>query len=477
VSLPLLKNAAWGALGEASVRGGKIAMVILIARLLGAKDLGRYSYSVALVGLFAVLFDFGVLPMTVKTLSQQPSSSALRLFGRIKLMTSLLGLVLLGVVAFNSNLSSTDAWIAFGLGIYLAVNDLATFVVAAYRARNEFWRETLYRGIVALFQLALCLVTLLLTHRLEVLVVVLIVASVLGMVPLLLECATQQTMQGTSVGWAGSRLALMQCLPLAGSILAGSVYMNFDTVVLANHASLEEVGWYGVAVKSIFGLMIMPLHYLLSASFPVFAFDLADSAQLATTRARWMRGFVLSSTAGALLSLATALASQILLRLFFGASFVAAAPVLIAFTFIGFMFYLYSPLTQWLLLQGRQEITLYIHAIAALVNLIAVLLLVSQWGLWGAVCAALITHMAITAGHVVAVFWGSHFFARWSDLWALGKLVLALASAIAFLQLGIGGTAMSKLWAAIVFIVIAHREAILLLEHLNALYHKLAKRA
>lgn len=474
MSLALLKNAAWGALGEATVRGTKIAQMILIVRLLSTDDLGRYSYGVALVGLFSVLFDFGTLPMAVKILSQQPNSAALRLFGRLKLMTSLLGLAMMGAVAMFSKVSAADAWIAFGLGVYLALNDLATFVVAIYRARSEFWRETFYRGTTAVLQLLLFLITLLLTHSLEVVVIALIGASLLGMIPLLRECVGQPEIQGAEAGWSGSRAAMLQCLPLAGSILAGSVYMNFDTVVLANHVSLEEVGWYGVAVKAIFSLMIVPLHYLLSATFPAFASEMADTAELVSTRARWMRGFVLSSTAGALLSLLTALLSQPLLLLLFGDGFVGASQVLVAFTFVGFMFYLYSPLSQWLLLQGRQKITLYIHAIATLVNVISVPLFVSHWGLWGAVYAAFATHMAITLGHGIAVFRGPDFAGNRTDLWALGKLVVALASAITLLHLEAGGPAMSKLWAVIAFAAIAHREAFLLLGHLNALRHNLA---
>jgi O-antigen/teichoic acid export membrane protein len=476
VSLALLKNTAWGALGEVAVRGAKIAQVILIARLLGAEDLGRYSYGVALAGLFSVLFDFGILPMAVKTLSQQPESSALRLFGRLKLITSLLGLGMLGVAAIFSKVSAADAWIAFGLGVYLALNDLATFVVATYRARGEFWRETLYRGTTALLQLVLCLATLMLTRRLEAVVVVLIAASVLGMVPLLRECARQPAIHGAQAGWSGSRWALLECLPLAGSILAGSVYMNFDTVVLANHVSLEEVGWYGVAVKAIFGLMIVPLHYLLSATFPSFASAIVDANELSAARARWLRGFVLSSTAGALLSLLTALLSYPLLLLLFGANFVAATPVLVAFTLIGFMFYVYSPLSQWLLLQGRQKITLYIHGLATIVNVVTVPLCIGQWGLWGAVYAAFATHLTIALGHAVAVFRGPEFAGHRSDQWALCRLVLATVIAIVLLHLQTGGPALSKLLAVIAFLIVAHREAFTLVGHLNKLHHRLAPR-
>lgn len=110
MDVALLKNASWGAPGKFAVRGTKIVQVILIARLLGAEDLGRYSYGVALVGVFSLLFDFGVLPVAVKTLYRQLGRSAVRLFARLKLITSLLGLCMLGVVAMLSKASETDTW-------------------------------------------------------------------------------------------------------------------------------------------------------------------------------------------------------------------------------------------------------------------------------------------------------------------------------------------------------------------------------
>lgn len=473
MSLALLKNTAWGGLGEVAVRGAKIAQVILIARLLGAEDLGRYSYGAALVGLFSVLFDFGILPMAVKTLSQQPDSAALRLFGRLKLITSLLGLAMLGVLAMFSKMSAADAWIAFGVGIYLALNDLATFVVAIYRARGEFWRETFYRTTTAVVQLVICLITLLLTHRLEVLVVALIGASAFGMIPLLRECAVQPAIRGAEAGWSGNRAALLQCLPLAGSILAGSIYMNFDTVVLANHVSLEEVGWYGVAVKAIFGLMIVPLHYLLLAMFPAFASDLADPTKLATTRARWMRGFIMSSTVGAALSLLTAILAEPLLIVLFGKNFLPAAPILVMFCAVGFTFYLYTPLSQWLLLQGHQRYTLYIQIVAMAANLSLVSLCVPRWGIWGAVGAAFVTHLSIATIHAAVVFGSPDFAAHRSDLHALARLIGGVAVAFVLLHFQTGGPWLSKVLAVGVFAVFAHREARALGRYLRNVNRKL----
>ena len=468
MSLALLKNTAWGVLGEFAVRGAKIAQVILIARLLGAENLGLFSYAIALAGLFSVLFDFGIMPVAVKTLAAHPGSGALRLFGGLKMLTSSVGILLLGGAAMLSKVSPTDAWIAFGMGVFLALNDLATFVTVVYRARGEFWRETALRSTMAVLQLVACVVTLLLTRSVGMMVVALIVTALLGAIPLAREWRRHPPITGTDLGWHGLRTALRQCLPLAGAVLTGSVYMNLDIVVLGNHASMEEVGWYGVAVKAIFSLMIMPLHYLQLATLPAFASGSSD-----TINARWLRTYVLSTTVGAVISLVTAMLAGQLLSVLFGASFAGAAPVLVAFSLIGFMFYLYTPLSQWLLLQGRQKQTLWFHATAMGVNLIAVPLLVPQWGLWGAVTAAFCTHLTIAFAHAAVVLRLKNFPDNRSDLLALLKLAIVTPAAIIALGLQVGGPLVSRLAAIGLFLLISHRELISLSRYLSLASHRL----
>ena len=65
----------------------------------------------------------------------------------------------------------------------------------------------------------------------------------MGLVPLAREWSQQPAISGVYAGWQGLHSALRQCLPLAGAVLTGSVYMNLDVVMMANQAKMEEVGW------------------------------------------------------------------------------------------------------------------------------------------------------------------------------------------------------------------------------------------
>ncbi len=467
VSGALLKNTAWGVLGELATRGAKIVQIILIARVLGAEEVGRFNYALALAGLFSVLFDFGVATVAVKELAWAPRGTALRLYGRVKLLSSMVGVVLVGAVALLVPMPLADRYLAFGLGLYLALNDFSTYVVVAYRARREFWREAAWRAIFALMQLAACAAALLLTHQVEWVVFALVVTAAFGIVPLAREWIRQPPIGGSDVGLAGIFRAIRECAPIAGTVLVGTVYMNFDVVVLARNVAMEEVGWYSVAVKSIFALLIMPLHYFQLATLPVFAAELGSGSSSAT-RDRWLQGFVLSTTVGGMVLIGTAVMASELLTLVFGPEFSAGGTVLVVYVLIGFLFYLYTPLAQWLLLQGRQKWTLYVQAFAMAANVALVLAWVPRWGVWGAVVAAGATHAIIALGHFALVWYAGGFTRHEHGWWSLLRVTVGITLGIFALQLGNGWGILSRVVAVSLFAVCAHREVMALAHHMYA---------
>jgi len=457
LSRALLKNTAWGVLGEFATRGAKIAQIILMARILGAGEIGRFNYALAIAGLFSVMFDFGVATIAVRELSRDPAGPALRLYGRVKLLSSVVGVLLVVGAVLLTPMQLADRYLAFGLGFYLAFNDFSAYVVVAYRARGEFWRETAWRVGIAAMQLVAFIGALLLTHQVIWIVVALVAAAILGLAPLIGEWIRQPLVSGNDVGIGGIVKAIRECLPLAGTVLVGTVYMNFDVVILGQYVGMEEVGWYSVVVKTIFSLLIMPLHYLQLATLPVFAAELGGGSSSATNN-RWLCGFVLSTTAGAMIMLGTAVVANELLTLMFGSAFSAAGPVLVAYVLIGFLFYLYTPLAQWLLLQGRQKWSLFVQALAMAANLVLVPLWVPRWGVWGAVLAAAATHAIIAIGHFILVLHAGGFSRREEGWWSLLRVAIGVTLGISVLKFGGGGGALTKCVALTLFLVCAHQE-------------------
>ncbi len=474
MSLPILKNTALGVLGEFAVRAAKIAQVILIARLLGSEDIGRLNYAIAIVGLFSTLFDFGITTVAVKTLAADPGGPALRLYALLKILTSSIGLACLGLTVLVLNIPLIDAWITFGMGVYLVLNDLGMLISVVYRTKGEFWLETVLRSTTALLQLGGCMSALLLTHDIAMVVIALIGAAVVGITPLFLELRRKPTSTPVAIGWYDMYSALSKCLPLAGIVLVNSVYMNLDIVIMGSYTSMTEVGWYSVVVKSIFSLMIMPLIYLQLTILPTYAGGAGDS-KLDSLNSKWLQGFLLSVSMGSLLSVGTAMLAGPLLILLFGYDFAAAGPILIVFSLVGFMFYIYTPLSQWLLLHDQQKKSLNIHIIGMFINCFAVFIFVPFWGLWGAVFAALATHLSIAVGHLIAVYKGGGFKYPSDFFVSMFRLTFGVIAAIAILFNEIGGSGICKILAMSSFILISYRELINLYNYIRINIFKISK--
>ena len=466
-----LKNTVWGLLGEFSLRGAKIAQVVLLARMLGAEDVGRFNYGLALAGLFTVLFDFGIASVATRDLVRDPSSCSFRLYGRLKLLSSALGILLLIVVVSLIPMTANGHWLAIGLGLYLALNDLCNYVVVAYRARSEFWRETLWRSVFAVTQLGGCIAALVLTNRIEWVVVALILAAGLGTFPLLSEWRRQPAVGKSDASLRGIVRGIRESYPVAGTVLVATVYMNADVVVLGHYVPIAEVGWYSVAVKAIFGLLIMPVHYFQLAMVPVFASELKSKLS-PQTRNRWLNTFALSTSMAALLNLTAALAANRLIAFLFGADFAPAAPVLVVYVLIGFLFCLYAPLTQWLLLRGKQKWTFYIQTLAAAVNIALVMVLVPRFGVWGAVIAAGAVHGVVAAGHFALVWYEGGFTRHESAWWSVIRSTAGLTLAVCTLQITASWGIASKALAVGVFGLFAYREVVNLTQALQGRFRK-----
>jgi hypothetical protein len=306
-------------------------------------------------------------------------------------------------------------------------------------------------------------------------VIALIGAALVGIAPLLFEWHKQPVLTPATVGWLGVYSALRKCLPLAGVVLVTSVYMNLDIVMLGKYTSMTEVGWYSVVVKSVFSLMIMPLNYLQLATLPAYAAS-RDKSRPEVMHSKWLQGFLLSVSTGALLSVSAAILAEPLLIVLFGANFAAAAPVLIVFSLVGLMFYIYTPLSQWLLLHDQQKISFHIHTIGMFINCLTVLIFVPLWGIWGAGVAALATHISIAVGHLTAVYRGGGFKGYSTFFKSLYRLIFGVIATIAILVFEIGEGGICKILAMTAFILISHREMIDLCNYIRINIFKLSTR-
>ena len=420
----LLKNAGWGVLGELTARLVKIAQVMILVRWLGAEDFGRFNHATSVVGLFAVFFDLGIATVAVREIARNPGNRGVLLeYGALKLISSFVGLGLLTFWAWMMLPSCGERSLVLLMGLYMWLVDFSSYVFVVYRARQQFWKETAVRAVTSVLQLSACVVALFSWGDLLHVVAALALSAGLALIPLVLEVASGGAFETV----LPLRLwePMKECLPVVGTAVVGAVYMNYDIVVLAKYVTMEEVGWYSVAVKTVFGIFIMPIHFFSLASLPALSAQ-RSSAEAATVRNRWLENFSRTTLVGAVLALGVGVLVQPLLLLAFGRGYVPAAPVLLAFTLPCFFFYLYTPLAQWVLLQQQQARSLTVSLFAALLNVALVLWWVPRFGVWGATVTAVATHGTLVVGHLWIVLHRSDFTGKEAGWRRVARTTLAL---------------------------------------------------
>ncbi|HTQ49480.1 MAG TPA: flippase [Candidatus Acidoferrales bacterium] len=425
--MSLLKNAAWGFSGELVVRVTKIVQVLVLVRWLGAEQYGRFNHALSVASLFGIFFDLGIATVAVREFAKNPRDQGVLLeYGALKVVSSAVGLTLLSGWAWLTFHNGGENRLILLMGFFLWLADFGSYVFVVYRGRQEFWKETAVRAVTSALQLAACILALVMRGDVTTVVAALAVSAGLGLVPLGLEVRRIKIIKMVSFGQLWT--PLRECLPMTCTAIVTAVYMNYDIVVLAKHVSMDEIGWYSVAVKTVFGIFIMPIYFFSLASLPALSVQ-ASAAEAAAARARWLGNFARTTLVGALLALGIAVFAKPLIWLAFGRTFAPATPVLVAFTLPCFFFYIYTPLAQWVLIQRRQTWSMAISIGSALLNVALVTWWVPIGGIWGATLAAVVTHAALALGHLRIVLCHADFDGTERDWWAIVRSVVALGAA------------------------------------------------
>lgn len=435
-------------------RATKIVQVLILVRWLGAESYGRFAHAFSVASLFGIFFDLGIATVAVREVAKNPQNRGVLLeYGALKVVSSAVGLALLAGWAWLTLHSGGERKLVLLMGLYLWLVDFSSYVFVAYRGRQEFWKETAMRTVTSVLQLAACIVALAMFGDVVKVTAALALSAALALVPLFLEIKRSESVRIVSLRqlWP----PLRECLPLTCTAVVAAVYTNYDIVVLAKHVPMEEIGWYSVAVKTVFGIFIMPIYFFSLASLPALSAQ-SSTSEAATAHTRWLENFARTTLVGALLMLGVAILAHPLIQVAFGRAFLPAAPVLVAFTLPCFFYYIYTPLSQWVLIQRRQAWSMAVSGLAALLNVVLVLWWVPICGIWGATLAAVVTHAVLALGHLRIVLCRSAFSGAEPGWRAVLRSVVALGAAWLIIAWHPQAPVVSGAVAGVVFCAIAY---------------------
>lgn len=437
----ILSNTAWQVFGKAVTAILGIVSIKFITNYLSRGTYGEYTTIYDFTALFAIIADFGLFTIAVREMAHA---------GEKKMVEKILGNIL--------SLRTMLAFAALGIGI------LAALFIPAYRGSHIPLGVAIVSGATMLtlvastmasvlqYYLQMAWVSIALSLG-KLITVFYILATILYLHPQNPDAGFPHLLLAWIIGAlativityaASSRLVkvsfqfdvsfwktvLMKALPYGLALVLGTIYFRMGTITLSVFQLQDDVGYYGVPLRFLEILQIIP-HYFMNSVLPVLTVSLKEGGE----KSRRILRYSLSALAGVAFPLfvggyllawpiVAAVSSPDFLthravtgELIYGSD-MALKLLLAACVFT----YLHVALSYTLVAMERQKELLWINAVVVVINVVLNFSLSPVYGFIGAATSALVAEL------VMFVLLVARVRAQIRDVWDLpflGKIVFS----------------------------------------------------
>lgn len=266
------RNASLSFASSAVRMGTNMLLFVGIARIYGAESFGQFTTAHVYLTLFLYLADFGIDLLIATEIARDVSraQSLLNKFFPMKLAAGMAAMVLMGVVAFVSGVSSTTMTLMLILSASLVVTTLGTYYFAVFRGFEKLHHETVVLSQMQGVLLAAFVVLAALRMPVEWIALAFVASRALGLVLIHRRARKRLNVRVDGISlenWSGT---VLQGVPWGVHLLFGALYFQLDTLLLAAWAGDHAVGIYQSAMKLAVVVLAIP-DVLVSSLLPVFA--------------------------------------------------------------------------------------------------------------------------------------------------------------------------------------------------------------
>lgn len=245
-------NAILAFLGDLTVKGSGILMLVFAARHLSINEFAVLSVSIAAVSVFLPLLDFGTSTLITRDGAATPAQRGALFYGTLKVKALLTAVSVAGAITF-ALLKGHYFEVALLSVISGAVGAIVIGTGAVLRSAENFGYETVQRLVSSSIMLGGSVGLMLAWHNALAVLVASALSSAVTL-PLffrpLRRCATVATLP--------FRESVKVAFPYAYMAVATLLYYRTGTFIVALFDPAGQVGSYTVAATSVVGMLMVP---------------------------------------------------------------------------------------------------------------------------------------------------------------------------------------------------------------------------
>jgi O-antigen/teichoic acid export membrane protein len=402
----ILKNSS--ALGLSTVVGKLFyfLLFILIGRYLGPSDLGKFTFALSFVAMFAVVNDLGLNILAVREVAKEEDLAG-KYLGNIAAIKVVLGMVALALVMLFVNLMGYPQD-NIRIVLLMGVAALLTAVSNGMRWVFQAYQRLEYESLVSVVQniLYFCLGFLAISLGLGVYGVGFSQIAVGILVVLFTWILLKKGFLKVKfeIDLDFWKKILRKSVPFALMLVFTGLYLNADTVLLSKFKGDQAVGLYNAANRLVLAGKMIP-GVIIPALFPVMA-EISRAGQSEFNNFLEKSSILMFSLALPVAVAITILAGKTI-GLLYGAGFVGSVLCLQILVWGMFFMYISIVLGFGLIAKGKQKTNTVITGIGLGISLILNLLLIPGFGNIGTSIAVLSTEFSVL---MMGLFFSRKYF-------------------------------------------------------------------
>ena len=379
-----------------------LSVGVYVARYLGPERFGVLSYAMSVVVLFSALSSLGLNGILVRELVNFPKKrdEFLGTAFILKLAGSGLVLILLSITLYfmgddrQSNLMIFI--IAAGL-VFRSFNVIRFYFEA--KVLSKYFVSAQFVSLIAVSIAKLIFIWLglpLIYFALVVLIESLFLAIGLSVVYFKqnFSILSWQFKLKTATG------LLKDSWPLILSVIAVSIYMRIDQVMIKQMLNAAEVGQYAAAVKLSEVWYFIPV-LITQSIFPAIINAKRGDGILYQQRMQQLYDFMTFLSLS--IAIIITLSSSLIMNTLFGQAYFGSDKVLAIHIWAGVLVFFGTARGKWIIAENLQRRALIVHITGAILNVILNLILIPGYGAVGAALATLISYTSCTIITSIAI--------------------------------------------------------------------------
>lgn len=459
IARKILSNTAWQILGKIVTAMLGIISIKFVTNYLSRSTYGEYTTIYDYTALFVIVADFGLFTIAVREMAHENTKERIeKIVGNVLSVRTLLAILSLGLGILAASLIPAYRGSHIPYGVFIvSIATIITLIATTMSSVLQFHLRMHW----ASFALALG----------KFITVAYIVATILFFYPKNPDAGFPHLLFAWIVGgiitiiiiyFASSRLVpirfrfdglywkevILKALPYGMALVLGTIYFRMGTITLSLFKLKEQAGLYGVPLRFLEILQIIP-HYFMNSVLPLLTLSLKENDGRAARVARYslnalaamafpvlIGGYLLAWPITAAVSSPDFLTHRDAAGIVWGSD-LALKILLVAMAFT----YLHVALSYALVAMGRQVELLWINAVVVVINVTLNFILAPRFGFIGTAISAVTAEIVMFVGLFFRVR------KRIRGIWDLGFLgKTALSSVIMGIVLFFAADPLVKLW-------------------------------